>query len=127
MPQGTAFNNMMRQLGGSFGISIINTYVARRVASHRLDIVSHIRSDNPLAVNRLASYSNAFQIKGFDATEAKAKAFELMSKIVTRQASFSSYLDAYFLIGLFFAGVLPLLFFVAKQKGAAVVVASSDH
>jgi len=26
MPQGTALNNMMRQLGGSFGISAITTY-----------------------------------------------------------------------------------------------------
>ena len=32
IPQGAALNNMMRQLGGTFGISIINTYYARRSA-----------------------------------------------------------------------------------------------
>jgi DHA2 family multidrug resistance protein len=48
MPQGTALNNMMRQLGGSFGISIINTYVARRIASHRMDLITHITADNPV-------------------------------------------------------------------------------
>src|ERR1700761_6894549 len=42
MPQGTALNNMMRQLGGSFGISIITTYSTRRIASHRVDLTSNV-------------------------------------------------------------------------------------
>ena len=128
MPQGTSLNNMMRQLGGSFGISVINTYVVRRVASHRLDLVSHITADNLIAVNRIKAYTGNFQLKGFSLPDAKLKAMALMEKVVVKQSFFSSYLDAYFLIGLFFTIVLPLLIFVAKRdKSKPIVVPSSDH
>lgn len=128
IPQGTALNNMMRQLGGSFGISIINTYVARRVVSHRTDLLANITVDNPYSVARLAAYTGNFQQKGFTFLDAKQKALELMERVIVKQSSFSSYLDAFFLMGLFFAIVLPLLIIVAKRdKSKPIVVPSSDH
>jgi DHA2 family multidrug resistance protein len=128
MPQGTALNNMMRQLGGSFGISIVNTYVARRIASHRIDLITHITADNPIAVSRINSYTGLFQQKGFSLLDAKHKAIQLVENVVVKQSSFSSYLDSFFLIGLFFAIVLPLLLLVAKRdKKRPIVIPSSDH
>jgi len=47
MPQGTALNNMMRQLGGSFGIAMVNTYLTRRNAVHRADLVTRIVPGDP--------------------------------------------------------------------------------
>ena len=126
--QGTALNNMMRQLGGSFGISIINTYVARRVVSHRTDLLAHVTPDNPDTIARLNAYTGNFQQKGFSFFDAQHKALELLERVVIKQSSFSSYLDAFFLMGLFFAIVLPLLFIVAKRdKSKPVVIPSSDH
>ncbi|GAA4311126.1 DHA2 family efflux MFS transporter permease subunit [Mucilaginibacter gynuensis] len=128
MPQGTALNNMMRQLGGSFGISVINTYVARRVASHRTDMISNISAFNTETTNRINTYTHAFQQKGASLLDAHQKALQLLEKVVVKQSSFSSYLDAYLLIGLFFVVVLPLLLFVAKRdKKRALVIPSSDH
>lgn len=128
MPQGTALNNMMRQLGGSFGISIINTYVARRIASHRMDLITHITADNSISNERIRDYTTLFVQKGFNFLDAKQKAMQLMEKIIVKQSSFSSYLDGYFLIGLFFALVVPLLLFVAKRdKKKPLVIPSSDH
>jgi len=128
MPQGTAFNNMMRQLGGSFGISIINTYVARRIFSHRTDLISNIQITNPAFVARLNSYTTTFEHKGFGFLDARQKAMDLIERVVVKQSSFMSYLDGYFLIGLFFAVVLPLLLFVSKRdKSKPLVVPSGDH
>ena len=39
---GAAFTGMMRQLGGSFGIAIITTYIARWSQNHRVDLISHL-------------------------------------------------------------------------------------
>ena len=128
MPQGTAVNNMMRQLGGSFGISIINTYVVRRVAMHRMDLITHIKVENPVAVERINIYTRLFQQKGFGLLDAKQKAMQQIELVVVKQSFFSSYLDAYLLIGMFFAIVLPLLFFVARRdKAKSIVIPSSDH
>jgi DHA2 family multidrug resistance protein len=128
IPQGAALNNMMRQLGGSFGISIINTYSARRIASHRTDLISHITNANPLTVDRINSYTTYFQHKGFNLFDAKLKAMEVIDQVVVKQSALLSYKDAYFLIGLLFAITLPLLLFVVGgPKIAAPKVAIADH
>jgi DHA2 family multidrug resistance protein len=128
IPQGAALNNMMRQLGGSFGISIINTYAARRIASHRTDLISHITNANPLTVDRINAYTAYFQHKGIGLQDAKLKAMEVIDLAVVKQSTLLSYKDAYFLIGLLFAGTLPLLLFVVKgPKISAPKVAIADH
>ena len=128
MPQGAALNNMMRQLGGSFGISIIDTYAARRIAFHRVDLISHITEANPLSVIRINNYTAYFQHKGVNFWDARQSAIKLMDVAVVKQSSILSYLDSYFLIGLLFALTLPLLFFVLKRPQALPAgVVISDH
>src|ERR1035437_10925041 len=46
MPQGTGLNNMMRQLGGSFGIAIMTTFISKRLAYHRVNLLDHINVYN---------------------------------------------------------------------------------
>jgi DHA2 family multidrug resistance protein len=128
MPQGTAINNMMRQLGGSFGISIINTYIARRVALHRTDLISNLTPDNRSVMDRLQTYTSVFQSRGFGFPDAQQKAIALMEKIVVKQSFFLSYIDAYMVIGLAFIFVLPLLlFFLKGNKNKKIVIVSADH
>ncbi|HWB25586.1 MAG TPA: DHA2 family efflux MFS transporter permease subunit [Chitinophagaceae bacterium] len=128
IPQGAALNNMMRQLGGSSGIALVNTYVTNRNATHRTDLVSHITADNPLAVQRLAGYTGYFAHSGIPTGEAKAKALLLLDNIVAKQCNLLSYTDAYLLLGLIFAGALPLLLLSKRRKKSArpqVIIA--DH
>lgn len=128
IPQGAALNNMMRQLGGSFGISIINTYSFQRIAFHRESLISNITASNPAVNERINSYTNYFISKGVNAFEAKQKALYLINASVVKQSTLMSYLDSYLLIGVLFALVLPLLFFVrnaGKRKPQAMIF--SDH
>ena len=128
IPQGTALNNMMRQLGGSFGISIVNTYSARRTALHRTDLLANITDINPQVHERLVHYTSYFQDKGKTLLEAKRLAIGAIDLSVVKQSVFLSYLDSYLLIGLMFALSLPLLLFALKRnktKTPAVIV--SDH
>jgi DHA2 family multidrug resistance protein len=126
--QGAALNNMMRQLGGSFGVSIINTYIAHRYAAHRNVLISNVTPDNAKAMDRINAYINYFQHRGFAYNEARAKALKLMENIVTKQSSLLSYRDAFFLVGLFFALTLPLLLLVMnKSKKPKTNIILSDH
>lgn len=128
IPQGAALNNMMRQLGGSFGISLANTYVARRFAEHRLDMISNITNTNVVVTERLNKLTNYFQSKGFDFLQAKQKALAIIDLTVSKQSVLLSYMDTYLLIGLLFAITLPLLLFVQnKTKNSAKLEAISDH
>ena len=128
IPQGTAINNMMRQLGGSFGIAIINTYLIRRAAQHRIDLISNITPTNGFSMERLHAYTSLFQRKGFGLQDAQERALALMEKVVQQQSSLSAYLDAYLFVGVFFAAALPLLlFFLKRNKNKKIVIASADH
>lgn len=129
MAQGAALNNMMRQLGGSFGIAIINTFVARRTAAHRNVLIGDISAVNPLAVERLDKYSHYFQGHGFTQGEAYTKAMALMEHTVVKQSAFLSYRDAYWLVGCFFIVTLPLLLLTIKKRSGQrkPVVLIADH
>ncbi|HEY0243954.1 MAG TPA: DHA2 family efflux MFS transporter permease subunit, partial [Mucilaginibacter sp.] len=128
MPQGTALNNMMRQLGGSFGISIITTYSTRRIASHRTDLLNHVTATNPLVTDRINAFTSYFQQKGSGLLDAKLKAMKMIDLSIVKQSTLLSYLDSYMLIGLLFALALPLLLLVIKrQKAAKVNLIVSDH
>ncbi|MGF7080867.1 DHA2 family efflux MFS transporter permease subunit [Mucilaginibacter sp. UYCu711] len=127
MPQGTALNNMMRQLGGSFGISIITTFSTRRTAFHRTDLITNITDGNPLVTQRINNFTSYFQTKGSGLAEAHQKAIKMIDLSVVKQSTLLSYLDSYLLIGLLFALALPLLLLVMKRKTGPVKMVLNDH
>ncbi|TDO24489.1 DHA2 family multidrug resistance protein [Pedobacter duraquae] len=129
IPQGAALNNMMRQLGGSFGISIINTYSFRMTAQHRSDLLTHITPTNPAFISRLDSYTKYFQQKGSGYLDARQRAMSLIDLAVIKQSTLMSYIDSFSLIGSMFIVVLPLLIFVFKKRSdkPREQVIISDH
>ena len=128
IPQGAALNNMMRQLGGSFGISIVNTYSFQRIALHRTDLLSHVTATNSLVNERINAYTGYFQHKGFNIFNAHEKAIKIIDLAVIKQSTMLSYLDSFLLIGLLFALALPLLLLViGASKKLPNNVLISDH
>src|ERR1700753_2005528 len=72
--QGTGLNNMMRQLGGSFGIAILTTLIHIKSGIVRSDLVSYITDYNPAAITRKAQMISAFQAKGYSLFDASRMA-----------------------------------------------------
>jgi DHA2 family multidrug resistance protein len=128
IPQGAALNNMMRQLGGSVGLAIVNTFMATRGAVHRSDLVTHAAAYNSLTVQRLSGYTNYFLSKGSTGYQATQQGLQLLDHNIAKQSALLSFMDAYLLIGAIFILAVPLLFFAAKKKrGTVVTVMLSDH
>jgi DHA2 family multidrug resistance protein len=119
---------MMRQLGGSFGIAMINTYVAHRFGSHRNDLISNISIYNPQATQRINGLTQYFAGKSGTLIEAQHKAMAVVNNGIDRQSFLMSYLDAYIFVGLLFVLAMPLLLVVLdRKKQAGPVVLVSDH
>lgn len=129
MPQGAALNNMMRQLGGSFGIAMVNTYLTNRNAVHRTDLISRLVPGDPLLTERLSGYTHYLATKGISGADAQDRALKLLDSTVTRQSNALSFGDAYLLIGLLFLLALPLLLLAGRKKPSAKpsAVLLSDH
>lgn len=127
IPQGAALNNMMRQLGGSFGIAIVNTFLTYRNAAHRNVLISHITTDNPFAVARLNGYTQYFLGKGYSSYSARHMAIGTLEKVVTQQSNVMSFSDAFLLLTVIFVAALPILFYAGKIKSKVSKVSISDH
>lgn len=128
VPQGAALNNMMRQLGGSVGLAMVNTFLANRNGFHRSAIGTYITADSRLLAERLYAYTAYFRRMGATADVARGQSLKMLEVGVGRQSSLLSFNDAYLLIGAIFLLALPLLLFAAKRKrGAPVKVVLSDH
>jgi DHA2 family multidrug resistance protein len=117
MPQGTAFLNTARQLGGSFGIAIMTTYLTTRSAFHAARLNVNINPYDPQTVHRLHSLTDLFLGKGFDLATAKSKALMIIHGIIGKQAMLLTYNDVFYIIALFFLACIPLLvLFIRKKK-----------
>ncbi len=55
---GAAFTGMMRQLGGSFGVAAIITYMSRKNMSHRSDLITHLDVNSPAVQRKLTALQN---------------------------------------------------------------------
>ena len=111
-PSAIALNNMIRQLGGAFGIALANTFVTRDYAQHRYDLVSNLDPANPLLTERLNLMGGA-----------SLRAYKLLDLAVDKQAYLLSYLDTFRLVGIFFLAILPLVYFLRTKKKSAAEVA----
>jgi DHA2 family multidrug resistance protein len=126
--QGAAFTGLMRQLGGSFGIAIINTFITRRLALHRSNITSHMTTTDGTSFNRIQQMQHSFMAKGSTMDVALAKSYKMMDMGITKQAMILSYMDAFLYLGLMFLFCVPfVLILLRKNRPQANVDLSSAH
>jgi DHA2 family multidrug resistance protein len=121
---------MMRQMGGSFGIAFINTFLDHRTAFHRMTLVSKLAAGDPATEGRLSALAHAMMARGAGSLEAAQRALGILEFTVERQASLLSYLDAYRLVGLLSIGCIPLILLAGKRKvisKAAAAAAKDSH
>jgi DHA2 family multidrug resistance protein len=114
--QGAALNNMMRQLGGSFGIAFINTYIVHRMATHRNTLISHLSIYDTATQERLNQLTHGFMSRGASLATAKQQAYMALEGTVVRQSTLLSYMDAFVLVAIFFLACVPLIIAV-RRKG----------
>ncbi len=122
---GISLNNMIRQLGGAFGIAMANNYVANRYAQHRSDLVSMMPNGSPILTERLNAISQGIISRSGDVAGATNKAYTILNSTVERQAYYLSYLDTFRLIAIFFVLVIPLVAFLRVKKKSATESAAS--
>lgn len=116
IPQGAALNNMMRQMGGSFGIALTNTYIAHREAANRMALITHVTAADDLTIHRQQSYISNFMAHGANYLHALAQSIEALERLVVRQTFLLSYMDAFLLLAILNACCIPLVILTIKKK-----------
>ncbi|WP_319421183.1 DHA2 family efflux MFS transporter permease subunit [Pleurocapsa sp. FMAR1] len=121
IPAGSGFYNLTRQLGGSIGIAILSTLLARREAFHRAILSSDVSLYNSATNQRLDALTGAFQGRGMDAHTAHQQALAVISQTLDLQSSILSFEDIFKIVGIVFICTLPLLLLLGKGNKKASV------
>jgi DHA2 family multidrug resistance protein len=114
--QASGLINLARQLGGSFGIAILATYVTVHTQIHRVDLVTNTYAGNPLVEERLRMLAANLTAHGYGPDAARRGALALLEQETMRQASMLSYNDAWMLLLLTFVVVAPAIFFLRAPR-----------
>ncbi len=123
--EGASFTGMMRQLGGSFGIALITTFISRDSQLHRVNLISHVDATKFEVQQRITSLQQSFISKGYSSNEALGKAHQLIDGSVTKQATLLSYMDVFLYLGILFLVCVPFVLMI--KQGKTKIDASAVH
>jgi MFS transporter, DHA2 family, multidrug resistance protein len=115
--QGSSFINLARQLGGSFGIAVLNTYITNQTRYHRYNLVSYLSSGNSEFLARQHAIAGNLLAHGYSATTAQAAALGQINGSVQAQASVMAFNDGFLLLGLSFVFAAPAILILRPKKG----------
>ncbi|PYV96022.1 MAG: EmrB/QacA family drug resistance transporter [Acidobacteria bacterium] len=106
--------NLARNIGGSVGISVVTTMLARRAQHHQVNLAGHLSPGNPRFQSMLQGMTQTLQARGFSPTDAMHKAYGLLQGTLFRQANMLAYIDCFWLLGVATLGMIPLVFLMKK-------------
>ena len=125
--QGAAFTGMMRQLGGSFGVAVITTFLAQANMTHRVDLISHLNASSATVQNRVTMMQRGFMSKGMTPDVALQSAYKTLDFSVTKQAMVLSYMDVFLYIGILFLICVPFILLIKEKKHKKVDLSAAMH
>ncbi|HVV04708.1 MAG TPA: DHA2 family efflux MFS transporter permease subunit [Puia sp.] len=118
--QGSGLNNMMRQLGGSFGVALLTTLIHIKSGKVRALLLENINPYNPGYVQRHAAMVKGFIAQGKSALDAEQIANRAMEGLITKQTMLVTYDSMYMIIGIFVLFCIPIVYLQKFKKNAPV-------
>jgi len=116
MGNATSIYNLMRNIGGSFGIATMTTFLARRNQVHQNQLVSNITPFDVRTQMALHGMKSWFQMHGSNSVDAAKKSLGAIYGMVQQQAAMLSFVEAFWAMGVIFLCMAPLLFLLRNAR-----------
>jgi DHA2 family multidrug resistance protein len=107
--------NLMRNTGGSVGIAIVTTFLARGAQIHQAALVSHLTPYDPAFQQRMKQLAGGFAMRG-GSVVAEQQANASVYGILVRQATVLSYIDVFRLLAFLCLLCIPAVFLFERVK-----------
>jgi DHA2 family multidrug resistance protein len=122
MGNATGLFNLMRNLGGGIGISLVTTMIARGSQAHQATLVTHLTPYDPAFQSTLQSIGAALAPQ-VGAAQAQAMASGSIYSSLIRQSTLLAYVDDFRWLALLSFIALPVVFFLKRisAKGSVSV------
>lgn len=116
MGNASALYNLMRNLGGSIGISLTTTLLARRTQLHQADLVSHLTPYDPIFQQHFAMITS--MLRRYSAgPQAQMQAYGLLNGLLLQQSNLKAYADVFCWTALVVAVCLPGVWLLRTVTG----------
>ena len=105
--------NLMRNIGGGIGISIVTTMISRGTQAHQSLLSGNMSAANPRFIQYFQGVT-AHLAQTFDPVTAKQKALGIMGALLGQQASLMAYIDNFRFLGVLCLVCIPGAFILRK-------------
>ena len=114
MGNATAIFNLLRNLGGSFGVAFVTTILARRAQFHQSRLIDHLTPFDGAYQASLEKLRHLMELKGLSGLQASKGALALTYENLVRQASMLSFNDAFYLLSIMMICMAPFVLLLKK-------------
>jgi DHA2 family multidrug resistance protein len=124
MAQAVGLSNMIRQLGGSVGIALINVFLVNKNAEVRGNMLSYVTDYSQQTQERIMGIKQSFLMKGYSIQEAETLANKSLEGIIFKQQALLSYVQGFYVVGISILLIIPVVLLIRYKKpnGASKVV-----
>jgi MFS transporter, DHA2 family, multidrug resistance protein len=122
MGNATSIYNLLRNLGGSFGVAFATTMIVRRAQVHQSHLSEHLTGFDRAFPAAVEGAKNLLLKQGIPESAAGPAALQRIYNEAIRQATAMGFNDAFFVLSVLIACILPLVLLLrrpAHQQGPA--------
>jgi len=116
MGNASAIFNLLRNLGGSFGVAIVTTMLTRRAQFHQVHLVERLTPFDRNFQLALPQISQMLQDRGFTPSSLNQGSLSLIYNQLIREASMLSFNDAFFILSIMLILTIPFVLLMKKGK-----------
>jgi MFS transporter, DHA2 family, multidrug resistance protein len=111
--------NLLRNIGGSVGISVVNTIVARHEQLHRNELAASLSAGRVEVQEAISGVQRYLGAQGASPTTALDQAYGLVNQTLNAQSRLWSYVDDFRYMALVCFACVPIVFLLKKSVGRA--------
>ena len=115
MTNATGLQNLLKNIGGAFGTSIVATLITRGAQKHQFMLIQHLTDTAANYVERVQAYTGAF-ITNYDPVTATYMAKGVINRLLLQQATLCAFIDAFRVFAIAAVAIIPLLFLLDNIK-----------
>ncbi|HMK48673.1 MAG TPA: DHA2 family efflux MFS transporter permease subunit [Thermodesulfovibrionales bacterium] len=117
MANASGIYNLLRNLGGSFGVAFVTTILSRRAQFHQAHLVEHLTPFDGSYKMFSEQASKVLHYKGMEGVLSDQGGLGFVYRELLRQASMLSFNDAFHLVSILMICVLPFVMIMKRAKG----------
>ncbi len=115
MTNASGVQNLLKNIGGAIGTSIVTTLISRKAQAHQSFLVDNLTMLNDNFIERLNSYTATFQSLT-DPISAKYMAQTMLYKQMLQQANMGAFRDTFEFCAIACLAIIPLILFIKGIK-----------